>query len=224
MLDEFITAHREEIISRCKANGTMRSPASLPTSANVEYGVPTFLDELVDVLRLGPSQTRAINKTATKHGRDLQRQGFTVSEVVHAYGDICQAITGLAFTLKVSFKTDDFRTLNRCLDDAIAAAVTQFGHERDQSLSRERERLIDGKAAGETERLGLLARELRVSIHTASVALEVIKSGSVGIAGRTGTVLNQSLLGAHDLVERLLVEVYATRAQPDTTAYLTPLH
>jgi hypothetical protein len=60
----------------------------------------------------------------------------------------------------------------------------------------------------------LLSRDLRKVIHTASVALEVIKSGRVGIAGSTGAVLNQSLLGAHDLIDRLLAEVYAVRAQP----------
>jgi hypothetical protein len=28
---------------------------------------------------------------------------------------------------------EDFRTLNRCLDDAIAGAVTEYGRERHQS-------------------------------------------------------------------------------------------
>ena len=64
---------------------------------------------------------------------------------------------------------------------------------------------------GENDRLGGLALELKTSIHTAGVALEMIKSGSVGIAGSTGKVLDRSLLGAHDLIDRLLVEFYAAR-------------
>jgi hypothetical protein len=67
---------------------------------------------------------------------------------------------------------------------------------------------MDGGTVGETERLGALARELRNSIHTASVALEVVKAGRVGIAGSTGTVLDRSLLRAHDLIDRLLAAVY----------------
>jgi hypothetical protein len=37
--------------------------------------------------------------------------------------------------------TDDFRTLNRCLDDAIAAAVTEFGREEDISHAGESQEL-----------------------------------------------------------------------------------
>ena len=32
--------------------------------------------------------------SACLHGSDLLRQGFTVSQVVHDYGDVCQSITG----------------------------------------------------------------------------------------------------------------------------------
>jgi hypothetical protein len=45
-------------------------------------------------------------------------------------GDVCQAITELAVELNAPISTDDFRTLNRCLDDAIAGAVTEYGGER----------------------------------------------------------------------------------------------
>jgi hypothetical protein len=166
-----------------------------------------FLDELVDELRLGLSPNPEISKTATKHGHDLLAQGFTASQVVHGYGDVCQAITELGVELNAPISTDDFRMLNRCLDDAIAAAITQYGRERDQCSQEE--------AVGENDRLGVLALELKTSIHTAGVALEMIKSGSVGIAGSTGKVLDRSLLGAQDLIDRLLVEFYAARQRND---------
>ena len=60
----------------------------------------------------------------------------------------------------------------------------------------------------ETERCGVLAREVRNAIHTASIAFEVIKGGRVGIAGRTGTLLEQTLSNATELIDRLLAEVY----------------
>ena len=38
-----------------------------------------------------------IGTTAALHGRELSLQGFTVDQVVHDYGDLCQAITDLAY-------------------------------------------------------------------------------------------------------------------------------
>jgi hypothetical protein len=199
MLHEFVSANREEIIGRCRGKvATRLNPP--PTKAEIDHGVPMFLDQLVDELRLGLSPNLAIKKTATQHGFDLLRRGFTVSQVVHDYGDVCQAITEMAVETNAVIPPNDFRMLNRCLDDAIAGAVTEYGRERDQS--------IDGEAAGETERLGVLAREVRNAIHTASVALEVIKGGRVGIAGSTGTLLEQTLSNATHLIDRLLAEVY----------------
>jgi hypothetical protein len=46
---------------------------------------------------------------------DLLLQGFTVSQVVHDYGDVCQSITDLAVEVNAPISTDDFRMLNRCL-------------------------------------------------------------------------------------------------------------
>ena len=206
MLQNFVVEHRDEIIKRCRAKVASRSsPPS--TEAEIDHGVPMFLDQLVDELRVGHSPNLKMTNSATQHGHDMLRQGFTVSQVVHDYGDICQSITDLALERKAAIGTDDFRTLNRCLDDAIASAVTQYGSERDES--------IDGQAADDSGRVAVLAGYLRTSIHTASVALEVIKSGSVGIAGSTGTVLGMSLLGAHDLIDRLLAELSAARRATD---------
>ena len=67
-----------------------------------------------------------IGDSAKKHGHDLLKQGFTIDQVVHDYGDVCQSITDLAVELGAPISTDDFRTLNRCLDNAIAGAVTEF--------------------------------------------------------------------------------------------------
>src|SRR6202521_4001149 len=119
MLHEFVTAHREEIISRCRAKVATRSSPP-PTRAEIDHGVPLFLNELVDELRLGVSPNPEIAKTAIQHGHDLLRQGFTVSQVVHDYGDVCQSITDLAVETEAPISTEDFRMLNGCLDNAIA--------------------------------------------------------------------------------------------------------
>jgi signal transduction histidine kinase len=203
VLHEFIAVNRDEIISRCRAKVSARSTPP-PTEAEIDHGVPVFLDQLTDALRLGLITSPAITRSAIKHGHDLLRQGFTVSQVVHDYGDVCQAITELAVELNAPISTDDFRTLNRCLDDAIAGAVTEYGRERNQSG-------IDGESARGSERLGFFAHELRNLMNTALMAFEVLKTGNVGVVGSTGTVLHRSLLASHALITRSLAEVRLTQ-------------
>src|ERR1700674_4718907 len=107
MLHEFVTVYREEIIRRCRAKVETRS-APPPTKGGIDHGVPMFLDELVDELRIGLSPNPEISKTATQHGHDLLRQGFTAAQVVNGYGDVCQAITELGLELDAPISTDDF--------------------------------------------------------------------------------------------------------------------
>jgi hypothetical protein len=202
MLHDFVTVNRDEIILRCRAKVATRSEPP-PTEAEIDHGVPMFLDQLVDELHHGLSANADIAKTATKHGSDLLRQGFTVSQLVHDYGDICQSITELALERNAAIDTQDFRTLNRCLDDAIAGAVTEYGRERDHSRERKT-----------TERLGNLARDLHQSIHISKITFDAIKAGTVGVAGSTGTVLALGLNTAHDLADKLLKEVSASAAHP----------
>jgi hypothetical protein len=45
---------------------------------------------------------------------------------VHEYGDVCQTITELAIEMDAPISTTDFRMMSRCLDAAIAAAVTEY--------------------------------------------------------------------------------------------------
>jgi len=199
MLAEFIEINRAEIIARCRAKVATRSIPP-PTGAEIDHGVPVFLEQLVHALRLGLSSSLDIDRSAIMHGHDLLLQGFTVSQVVHEYGDICQAITDLAVESDAPISTEDFRTLNQCLDDAIAGAVTEYGRERNQST-------LDREVARGSERLGFLVHELRNLTNTALLAFEVLKTGNVGVSGSTGTVLHRSLVGLGTLIGRSLEEV-----------------
>ena len=204
MLHEFITLNREEIILQCRAKVATRSVPP-PTEAEINHGVPLFLDQLVTTLRGAQGEINPeISRSAVLHGHDLLRQGFTVSQVVHDYGDICQTITELALEQDAPIGTDDFRTLNRCLDDAIAAAVTEFGRGRNQST-------LDGADARGHERLGFFAHELRNLLNTSILAFDVLQTGDVGVGGSTGRVLKRNLLGARNLVGRSLAEVRLTQ-------------
>jgi signal transduction histidine kinase len=212
MLHEFIAVNRDEIIRRCRAKVAKRLVPP-PTHAGIDHGVPVFLDQLADALRLGLSSSPEIGKSAIQHGHDLQLQGSAVSRVVHDYGDVFQAITELAVDMDAAISNDDFRTLSQCLADAISGAVTEFGRERDQST-------LDGETARGSERLGFLAHELRNLINTALMAFEVLKTGNVGVIGSTGTVLHRSLMGSRALIGRSLAEVRLTKGVQNPEQFL----
>lgn len=175
----------------------------MPSEAEINHGVPLFLDQLVDALHSGGRNSLEIGASAGQHGHDLLLKGFTVSQVVHDYGDVCQTITELALETNAPIKTDDFRMLNGCLDNAIAVAVTMYERESQQSHS-------DKAADRDNERMGFFVHELRNLVNTAVIAFEVLKSGNVGVAGSTGAVLNRSLMGLRDLIARSLDEIRLT--------------
>jgi len=212
VLHEFIAIHRAEIINRCR--GKVASRSMVPsTETESDDAVAVFLDQLSDALRRGLLTSPEISKSALLHGHHLLHRGFSVSQVVHDYGDVCQAITELAGEMGAPISTDDFRTLNRCVDDAIAGAVTEYGREWNQSS-------IDGKSARGSERLGFLAHELRNLMNTAIMAFEVLKTGNVGVTGSTGTVLHRSLMASHALITRSLAEVRLTQGVQNREQFL----
>lgn len=199
MLEWFITTYRDPIIARARQKLTAR-PWPSASVQELENGVPLFLTQLTEALRSGSTETphskRDIGSTAAQHGRELLALGFTVSQVVHDYGDICQAITEIAIEQNAPITTDEFKTLNRCLDTATAEAVTE--HARITAVSR---------SAVENERSGRIAHEMRDLLHTAILAYDALKRGTVSINGSTGAVMGRSLMNLRDLVDNALSEI-----------------
>ena len=226
MLYEFLQTHRAALIARCQQKRTQR-PARRVTDGELRYGVPIFVDQLIGALReestAGPSEPGAmsfvlpasqtvpspsdIGRTAAQHGNELLQRGYTLDQVVHDYGDLCQAVTEMAGEQGATVTTGEFRTLNRCLDEAIADAVAEFGRQRDRLTADENTRVTN-------ERLGFFAHELRNLIGTATVAHAAIKRGGVGLTGATGTLLDRSLIRLRDLIDRTLMEVRLTAGIP----------
>jgi signal transduction histidine kinase len=199
MLHEFISSHRQEIIVRTRAKVALRT-APRPTNDELTNGVPLFLDQLVDILRQEaarfPPNGGAMGRSATQHGGDLLKQGFSIAQVVHDYGDVCQAVTELAMDMQIPITTEDFHTLNRCLDNAIASAVTEYSRQREMDSS-----------GADVRRQGFFAHELRNHLNTAMLAFQVVRSGKVGVTGSTIDVLERSLRGIRELVDRSVSEV-----------------
>ncbi len=211
MLHDFLTAHRDELIQHCKAKvGRRFAPGQTPQV--VQHGVPIFLEQLTRTLEAeqltsvraesepAPSPVCTdIGREATLHGAELLRLGFTVDQVVHHYGDVCQAVTDLAVRKKSPINTDEFRTLNRCLDEAIADAVTAFGEERENAM-------LD-RAADLHARLGMLADEQRRLVETSLQTFAAIQTGRLAAGGATGTALVSTLEQLRDLIDRTLPEI-----------------
>lgn len=206
MLHTFIKTNSAELITRARSKVKGR-PWPPPSATELENGIPLFLNQLSETLRLEKSRTPfsagAMDATAAKHGRELLEMGFTVSQVVHDYGDVCQAVTELAIETKATISSGEFHTFNRCLDDAIAAAVTGYGRLKDEAT-----------AHLEVERLGRLAHELRNRLQTALLSFQVLKAGTVGVGGATGAALGRSLIGLSEIIDGALAEVRLSATQP----------
>ncbi len=189
MLHDFLTSKRQEIIARTKSKVAARS-VPRATVAELAHGVPLFFDQL------DPERTSdEMKASATKHGNDMVRMGFTAAQVVYDYGDVCQAVSELASELGAAIAVDEFHALNRCLHDAIAQAVTEFGRQRERAL-REQGR----------ERMGVLAHDMRNQLTTALLSLESLRAGEVSIGGSTDALLQHSLKGLSELIDRSLAE------------------
>ena len=224
MMHTFLSNNRNLLISRCKEK-VARRPHRSASEEQLSTGVPLFLDQLIRTLmaeadggddiaaRLsGPSggDTLALSEigaAAAAHGKALLALGFTVEQVVHDYGDLCQAITELAHEKDAAIEVEEFRTLNRCLDNAIADAVSEFSAQRDATNS---ERL----ASEANERLGFLVHEVRNTLQIANLSVRALELGGLTMAGATGLVLKRSLASLRKLVDSSLAEVRAGSNAP----------
>jgi signal transduction histidine kinase len=208
MLNEFVSAHEDELIRRCGARVLQRNP---DTPLEHIDGIATFIRQLIAVLQTEHSGKRLesmyllgdpggvemrsdIGDDAALIGKDLLAQGVQINEVVHHYGDVCQAITDLAIEKGVQANIDEYRTLNRCLDNAIAHAVTEFSYHHDVATAQES--IVQSNA-----RTGAFLQDLRKLVGTASLAFSASRTGGVPMNGATGSILERTLQQIGKLID-----------------------
>jgi signal transduction histidine kinase len=216
MMHDFLSHNREELTLRCRIKVGERVGRSA-TEIQLRDGIPLFLDQLIRTLKIeqtdapmdsrrvsgpagGESALSEVSVSAAQHGKDLLHLGLTVDQVVHDYGDLCQAITDLAVERDAPFEVDEFRTLNRCLDNAISDAVTEFSFQKDLLAS-------EANAVESNERMGFFAHELRNLLGTASLAFSAARAGNLSLNGATGSILERSLISLEKLISSSLDEV-----------------
>ncbi|MES2165037.1 MAG: HAMP domain-containing sensor histidine kinase [Pseudomonadota bacterium] len=210
MMYQFLANNRDDLIARCRKKVSMR-PGRAATAGQLRNGIPIFLDQLIRTLELeqadepeegekisGPAGGAVafseVRTNAELHGKDLLAMDFTVDQVVHDYGDLCQAVTDLAIARDAPFEIEEYRTLNRCLDNAIANAVSEFSYQRDFVVLKNHEALA-------IQRMGNFSQELRSILSTASLAFSAAKTGNLNLNGATGTILERSLSGLTKLLD-----------------------
>ena len=215
----FLTNNRAELIDRCTNKVAKRSDRNA-TSEQLKNGVPIFLDQLTLTLEAEErggedaglaisgasggdgSMLSQIGISAAAHGKHLLELNYSIDQVVHDYGDLCQAITDLAYERDAPFEVNEFRTLNRCLDNAIADAVTEFSFQRDTAINLKQTSEVN-------QRLGFLMHELRNSLNAGMMAVGAMQAGHLPFGGATASVLMRSQQAMSKLIDRSLHEVKA---------------
>jgi hypothetical protein len=181
LLAEFIDRHRDAILSRIKATSRLGRAGTL-TEHTLQRGIPLFMEQIIDELGAERTTAIAMRASATQHGRDRFADGFSVAQLVHDYGDLCQSITSLAVETDSTISAGDFQTLNRCLDNAIADAISSFTHQVRTAK--------DGEAL-----------QLRNLVYLIVEGFGALREGKVAVNGATGDSLHRSLLALSDLVD-----------------------
>lgn len=211
MLSEFLHAHRSELIERCQAKAAKRNQTQPVFNAD---GVPLFITQLIGEFRAEEAQALAAGKrppgpgrptlalvpadipsSAAKHGTELRRQGLTVDQVVHDYGDLCQALTELAMENDAPISVDEFHTFNRCLDDAIAEAVTSYSRRRTHPVPH---------WSGMGERPESAEQQIRDLLASATLTFAAIRAGQVAIKGTTSALHEKCLADLKELLDIVL--------------------
>jgi hypothetical protein len=193
-LVQFLADNRPELIKRTRARIAAHS-SPRPSEAEMEHGVPLFLSELLSQLATAlrdeaardPAQKRAptlsseadIARSGALHGQNLGKFGFSIEQIVRDYGDVCQAVTELADDEGALVTAAEFHTLNRCLDSAIAGAVTSWSQEREKSF-----------VTGEGRR----DRRFLTLVDAATVSLGALRAGRVGSGSDTAAVIEKCLI------------------------------
>jgi signal transduction histidine kinase len=195
VLHEFLSANRVAIVERTRAKLRAREGGSA-REEELAGSISLFLDRLIDALRPSQPSGSAVAERAAERGRELLNRGFTVAQVLHEYGDLCEAITELGIVANVPVSASDFHLFNQCFHGAVGGAMNESTRGRDRSVADE------GRA-----RLEDLSHELRDTLGAAAISFEVIKKGNVGLRGSTAALHDRSLRRAIALVESSVAQV-----------------
>src|SRR2546421_4643623 len=163
MLHEFMTARRDEILGRCLAD--LRNQYPNYTDEDLIGELPSFFDQVIVALRndvvVAPADppTPISESVVVQHTARRKNQGFDQSRLVRDLGLICDKVSEVGSLHGKTFAARDVQILNRCLDDAIAKAVSSFSEQAEIARSNE--------YSERREHLASVAHEIRNALGNA---------------------------------------------------------
>lgn len=200
-LHELMKVHRGELVTRARHKLMARA---VPGANDEELGqaIERLVQQLSAALDRGSRASQSssgatddLAQGARQQGGELLHKGFSLAQVVHYYGDVSTAVAELAVELRPGVEAQELHALSVCAEEALAAAVSEYGRLQEQ---------LHWDA--EVQRLGGLAHELRNLLTSATLAYDVLKNGHVGIDGSAGMILGRSLKSLRGLIDRSLSE------------------
>lgn len=182
MLHEFLKDNRDKILAGAG-----------------EKGLPRFFDHLTAELerasqRLPVADGLEKRDPSTRHGQEMKRLGYSVSQVVQGYAALSRAVVRLAKTEKSPIGEVDLEAFTVVLDRAVAEAVGGFSGRR-------------AEPADCAQKMGVLAHELRNALAAATIAQNILKEGHLGAGDKTHEILERNLNRMRDILDRSFSEV-----------------
>lgn len=215
-MNDFLSNNRDELAGRCRIKVAAR-PGRAATDLQLLRGVPKFLEQLIRSLRVEQLADQGerrqlpyapdrgltapdIGVSAALHGKELLNMGFSADQVVHDYADLCQSITELAYERRTPFEGDAWGALKRCLDKAMADAVTEVSHQRNVMVA-------ELHACNVNERMASFAQELHDLLGTAAMAFSATREGQLNLGDAAGSILERSLSKVSGLLDHAVSDV-----------------
>ncbi len=203
VLLQLLERHRSDIYELCLVKLREVMGRTDP-SGKMELGFVAIYGEVTQAIsdnlsgdpsRRDPHQLQT--RVSSEQGaHDAHDAGYTVGQLVGAYGAICQGITKYAHHSEAPMTAQEFSVINLTLDLAVAQAVTEY------------QQVVRGHAMeSEKNRLGRLVHDLRNSLAGAMLAHDLIKMGDVGVAGATSRVLTEAHVRMKDLIDRSVAQI-----------------
>lgn len=177
--------------------GTL-APNSMSTVELVDH-LPLFLREVIAALRVDAGLDTATlppgeSQTASDHGEQRLRLGFSLDSVVREYGALSDAIieTARAAGSDISFR--ELRVISTSTIHGIARAVVEYSRQRDAELHRQH-----------NEHFAFIAHELRNPLGTAMTAVSLLRArGALPADAREAMALERGLERMRELIDHSL--------------------
>jgi signal transduction histidine kinase len=198
-LHAVLTAHRDVVIVRWKAMAQGTLAAEAISSVELVDHLPLFLREVISALRadvglasvtLSPDESQ----TASDHGEQRLRLGFSLESVVREYGALQNAIliTGRDGGAAISIREQQI--VFDSIITGIAGAVSEYSRQRDAELQRQH-----------NEHFAFVAHELRSPLSSAMMSLDHLKRGGhIQMEARGAGALERGLHRMHELIDHSL--------------------